>query len=47
MCQYAKMPFSPLKVFQLICAIGAPQGYIGLNPYGLSDAVVTKAQRVD
>ncbi|MHA8084044.1 hypothetical protein U8695_00565 [Aquirufa antheringensis] len=41
------MPFSALKVFQPICAIGAPQGYIGLIPYGLSDAIATKAQRTD
>jgi hypothetical protein len=41
------MPFSALKVFQPICAIGAPQGYIGLIPYGMSDAIATKAQRAD
>ncbi|MFM2401440.1 MAG: hypothetical protein RI950_957 [Bacteroidota bacterium] len=41
-CQYAKKPFSTLKVFQPISALGTPQG-----TFGLSDAVATKSRSDD
>jgi len=41
-CQHAKKPFSTLKVFQPISALGTPHG-----TSGLSDAVATKSRRDD